>query len=170
MDFDQILIIVGVSLGIVAVTVVVFELIIRVVCTVVRRGGASLSTLRAIREGIRILCVLVAALLVASYTGVANNLTILTLSGIAGLLISLALQPTLTNMISGYYLMRQGVIHVGDAITYGALKGTVLHIALRNTWILTDAGQVAVVGNTALFNGPLINTTQSAHFVEQFQR
>jgi small-conductance mechanosensitive channel len=168
-DFDQILSIVAVSLGIIAVIVVGFEIFIRIICSVVRRSGGSQSSTRTITEVIRILYVLIAAIAVASYTGLASTLTVLTLSGIAGLLVSLALQPTLTNMISGYYLMREGAIHVGDRITYGAINGTIIRVALRNTWVLTEAGDVAIIGNSTLYNGPLINRTRSASFAERFR-
>jgi small-conductance mechanosensitive channel len=169
LELNQLLLLVGISIGIVVIIVIVSELLLRVVCSVVRRSGGTPSNLRTITEVVRIVYVLIAAIAVASYTGVANSLTVLTLSGIAGLMVSLAIQPTLTNMISGYYMMREGVIRVGDAVVYGAIKGTVIRVALRNTWILTEKGDVAIVGNSTLFNGPLINTTRSASFAEKFR-
>ncbi len=170
MDVDQVLRLIAISAGIVVVVVIVFELFLRLLCKVVRRSGVTESSIRTITEVIRIVYVLIAAIAVASYTGIANSLTVLTLSGVGGLLISLALQPTLSNMISGYYLMREGLIRVGDVVVYNAVKGRVIRVALRNTWIHTETGDVVVVGNTSLFNGPLINVTRSPSFIQQYQR
>lgn len=169
MDLDSLLALVGFSAAFVVVIVLVFELFIRLLCGVVRRSGGTESSTRTITEVIRIVYVLIAAIAVASYTGVAGSLTVLTLSGIGGLLISFALQPTLSNMISGYYLMREGLIHVGDDIVFPGAKGRVIRVALRNTWILTEASGVVIVGNTTLFNGPLTNLTRSAGFVAKYQ-
>jgi small conductance mechanosensitive channel len=167
---DQALTMIGFSAGIVVIVVIVFELFLRLLRKVLRRSGGTESSIRTITEVVRIVYVLIAAIAVASYTGLANSLTVLTLSGVAGLLISLALQPTLSNMISGYYLMREGLIRVGDVVAYGAVRGRVIRVALRNTWILAEAGDVVVIGNTTLFNGPLVNVTRSASFVQQYQR
>ena len=49
------------------------------------------------------------------------------------------------------------MIHLGDVVEYSGVKGTVVRIALRNTWIKADDGSIAVVSNTSLSNGPLVN-------------
>lgn len=168
-ELDQVLILVAGSAIIVAAIVIFFEIILRILGRILRRGGTSRSSIHTIVEVVRIVYVIIAVIAVATWTGLANTLTVLTLSGIAGLVVSLALQPTLTNMISGYYLIREDTVHVGDAVIYGAIKGTVIRVALRNTWILTESGQVAIVGNTTLYNGPLINTTRSEVFARRYQ-
>ncbi|MDA4112859.1 MAG: mechanosensitive ion channel family protein [Thaumarchaeota archaeon] len=71
--------------------------------------------------------------------------------------LSLALQTTLANIISGILKLSDGAIHAGDVIEYGGAKGRVVRIALRNTWIKTESGSIAVVSNTSLSNGSLIN-------------
>lgn len=170
MNFDQALVVIGVSTGIALAIVVVFELFIRLLCRAVRRGGGTESSLRTITEVVRIVYALIAVVAVASYTGIASSLTVLTLSGIAGLVVSLALQPTLSNMISGYYLLREELIRVGDLVVYGTVRGEVIRVALRNTWFLTDAGDVVIIGNTSLFNGPLTNLTRSTTFVKRYKQ
>ncbi|MFZ0699115.1 MAG: mechanosensitive ion channel domain-containing protein [Thermoplasmata archaeon] len=168
-EFDQVLVLVAGSVIIVAIVVIFFELILRILARILRQGGTSPSSIHTIAEVVRIVYVIIAVIAVATWTGLANTLTVLTLSGIAGLVVSLALQPTLTNMISGYYLIREDTAHVGDSIVYGAVTGTVIRVALRNTWILTENGEVAIIANTTLYNGPLINTTRSAAFAHKYR-
>lgn len=168
MDIDLLLRLVGGSAAIVAIIVVGFEVLIRLTRRVIHSAGGTESSIRTFTEVVRIIYMLIAAIAVASYTGIASSLAILTLGGVAGLLISFALQPTLSNMISGYYLIREELVRVGDQIVYGSTRGRVIRLALRNTWILTESGEVVVVGNTNLYSGPLTNLTRSPTFAKRY--
>lgn len=44
-----------------------------------------------------------------------------------------------------------------------------MRIALRNTWIQADKGGLAVVGNSSLAGGPLINYSASARLAERYE-
>ncbi len=80
-------------------------------------------------------------------------------NGIAGLAISLALQNTLTNIISGILILSDGVLRLHDSIEYSGVKGRVVKIGLRATWVKTDSGDIAIISNNYLANGPLVNFT-----------
>jgi len=157
------------SAGIIAVCAIIGEGLRTLIKAVAVRAGAHPATLRSIREGMRIIWVTVAALGVIYSSGITSELTILTVSGIAGLVVSLSLQSLFSNVISGIFLLRDGALRVGDVISYGGVKGRVARVALRNTWIITDAGEVAVIGNTALSSGPLVNLTASRRLTTQFE-
>lgn len=105
----------------------------------------------------RILGILVAVWGVLAYTGLLSGLTILTISGVVGLVVSLALQSTLSNMLSGFFLLGDHAVAPGDMITIGAVHGKVVRMALRNTWVETSQGDVAIVSNSVLAAGPLTN-------------
>ena len=135
--------------------------------TVVRRAGARAITLRGIRDWFSILWLALSGLGLVWVWGYASYLTVLTVSGIAGLAITLALQAMLTNMISGFLLVRDGALRVGDRIEYSGIKGEVIRIALRNTWVRTEAGSVAIIGNTSLAGGPLTNHSAALRMSEE---
>jgi small conductance mechanosensitive channel len=157
------------SIVIVVVTGAIFELIGYLIASVVRRGGGRPSTIVAIRDGIRVIWLAIAVAGVVGYTGLASALTILTISGVAGLVVSLALQASLTNMIAGILLLNDRLLSLGDTIEYGAVKGTIVRVALRNTWVLLDSGRIAVIGNGQLANGPLINHSATARLTERYR-
>lgn len=159
-------------IGSVAIAVVVFlffEVGGRLIAGAARRAGSRKSTERTIREVARVLGVCFAAFGVVAYTGLASVLAVLTISGIIGLVVSLSLQATFSNVVAGILLLRDGAISHGDVITYGSVRGTVIRVALRNTWVLTDSGDVAVIGNSSLNNGPLINHTASPTFAQRYR-
>ncbi|MGA2199719.1 MAG: mechanosensitive ion channel domain-containing protein [Nitrososphaerales archaeon] len=122
-------------------------------------AGAGRVLIRDLGAFARIIEVVLIAFTITRLSGLSSDFTTLTLSGIGALALSLALQTTLSNIISGILLLSDGVIHLGDVIEYSSVKGTVVRIALRNIWLKTDSGSIAVVSNTSLSNGPLVNHT-----------
>src|SRR6266705_2965493 len=128
----------------------------RVITRAAKRAGAPPGLLRGVRGGLSVAWIVLVAAWLLSITGIASLFSVLTLSGIVGLAVSLALQNTLSNMISGILLFSDGVLRLDDTVEYGGVKGRVVKIGLRNTWIRRDDGAVAVISNNYLAGGPLI--------------
>jgi len=139
----------------------VSELLIRLITRGAKRAGASADLIRNVREGLSILWVVFVAAWLIIVTGLGSIFSFLTLSGIAGLAISLALQNTLSNIISGILILSDGVLRLHDSVEYSGVKGRVVKIGLRATWVKTDSGDIAIISNNYLANGPLVNFTAS---------
>src|SRR6266704_772475 len=139
----------------------VSELLIRLVTRGAKRAGASADLIRNVREGLSILWVVFVAAWLVFVLGLGSIFSFLTLSGIVGLAISLALQNTLTNIISGILILSDGVLRLHDSVEYSGVKGRVVKIGLRATWVKTDSGDIALISNNYLANGPLVNFTAS---------
>ena len=89
---------------VVALWAIVGELFRRGLTALARRAGASKQLVRTIRDGVRIAWIVVAVAAVLIVTGIASEFQALTVTGLAGLTISLALQTTLSNIIAGVLL------------------------------------------------------------------
>lgn len=131
----------------------------RLVERVAIRAGASKSVARSVREWVALLMVTIAVVAVARITGISSELTTLTVSGIGGLIVSLALQNTLSNIISGVLMLEDGIIRLGDEIQFGSVKGEVVKVNMRSTWVRGKDGVITVVGNSNLAAGPIVNLT-----------
>jgi len=145
----------------VAVTAVGTFLIEEVISYVVRRtakiAGTSATVIHDFGAAMRVIAVLVILYGILSLAGLSSEFTSLTISGIGALTVSLALQNTLSNVISGVLLLQEGAIHLNDTVEYGTVKGRVVRLALRNTWIKMESGSIAVVSNSGLAYGSLVN-------------
>jgi small-conductance mechanosensitive channel len=159
MNDSQIAMMVLGAVAIIAVTILLEEVFSRALIGLARRSGAKQSTLRGIRYFARVTWILVVAVSVLYYTGLASVFTTLTVGGIAGVAVSLALQSTLSNMISGILLLQDKAIRLDDEIVFGGVRGRVVQIALRNTWIRTPEGNLVLISNSSLAAGPLTNLT-----------
>lgn len=159
----------AVIFGIAVILVAAFavgEVVIRIVARIMRRAGVSPAVIRDVRDAVTVIILGVAITGIAGLTGLSSEFTTLTISGVAGLAVSLALQTTLTNIISGILMLHDRILHLGDEIEYSGAKGKVVKIGFRNTWIQDEKGSVIVISNTSLANGPLINHTASTRLGE----
>ena len=78
-----------------------------------------------------------------------------TIAGIllATIVASFGVQDVLKDYVSGYYVLLERQIRVGDRISMDAVgSGTVTDIKLRVTLLKTDDGDLVVVPNAELFN------------------
>ena len=148
-----------------ALWAIVGELFRRGLTAIAKRAGASKQLVRNIRDGVRIAWIVVAAAGVLIVTGIASEFQALTVTGLAGLTISLALQTTLSNIIAGVLLFSDKTLRLNDVISYSGIKGTVVRVGLRSTLIRTEEGNIAIIGNNTLLSGPFINYTAEERLV-----
>jgi len=140
-----------------AVTVLIEEGISRVIRRAAEKAGTKPVVVRDFRTAMRVIAVLLIVTMILSLTGLASEFAAIAISGIGALAVTLALQSTLSNIFSGMLLILDGAIHLNDIVEYGSVKGKVVRLALRNTWVKMDSGSIAVIGNSVLAGGPLIN-------------
>ncbi len=150
------------SAVILAITWGLARLLNRIIKIAAARAGVPKRRIRNITQAITILSLSLGVAAVASYTGLASEFTVLTISGIAGLAISLSLQLTFQNIIAGVLLILDGALKVDDTVTISGISGQVVKIGLRNTWIRTQDGTIVIVGNSTLSSGPLVNHSAGA--------
>jgi small-conductance mechanosensitive channel len=148
--------------------IAIVEAISFVVKRAAKVAGAGRVVLRDLGAFARVVEFALIAFTIIQLSGLSSSFTTITISGIGALAASLALQTTLSNVISGILLLSDGVIHLGDTVEYSGIKGRVVRIALRNTWIRTEAGTIAVVSNTSLSNGPLINDSAVERLTKKY--
>ena len=148
--------VIGVTVGTV-VTILIEEGISRIIRRGAKKAGTNPTVIRDITVGMRVIAVLVIVTVILSLTGLASEFTAITISGVGALAVSLALQNTLSNILSGILMFHDGIIHLNDIVEYDTVKGKVVRLALRNTWIKMDSGKIAVISNSLLASGPLIN-------------
>ncbi len=82
---------------------------------------------------------------------------LLTTLGVSTVVIGLALQDTLSNFLSGFYILLSKNIRVGDYIKFDTYEGYVEDIYWRTTHVRTLSGNVIVVPNSKLTSSVITN-------------
>jgi small-conductance mechanosensitive channel len=75
---------------------------------------------------------------------------------IATLIAGLGFQDLVKNYVSGFYIVFEGKIRVGDTIQVDAYTGTVTDIRLRVTFLQGEDDSLIVVPNSELFNKTVV--------------
>jgi small-conductance mechanosensitive channel len=154
---------------IVAFLALLGEAMSRIVRRLGKRAGLKDVTLVTIRDATRAIWIVLAIVGVAFYTKLASDLTVLAVSTVGGLILSLALQATLSNVIAGLFMLEDGTLRVDDEITYSGITGRVIRIALRTSWIMTEKGDIVTVSNSNLMGGPLTIHTGTHRLVAKYR-
>ena len=122
-----------------------------------RAGGPLGHVLPLARRALNVTIVVVGALLVLDQLGVSIS-PLLAGLGIGGLAVALALQPLLTNLFAGWYVLSDGSIRVGDVIALqGGPSGRVQSIGWRATRLRTVDGTAVVLPNATLAAATVTN-------------
>ena len=81
-----------------------------------------------------------------------------TLVGIllATVVAAFGVQELLQDYVSGYYILLERHIRVGDRIVLDGHTGDVVEVKLRVTLVRTDGGDLLVVPNSELFTKPVL--------------
>ena len=122
------------------------------------RGAGQLSQLlkRMIVSASRGVIIALGTLIGLSQLGISLG-PLLAGLGIAGFVIGFALQDTLSNFASGLMILFYRPFDVGDVVEVGGVFGTVNHMSLVNTTILTFDNQTLVVPNNKIWGDVIKN-------------
>ena len=145
------------------------ELLVRVITISAKRAGVSQGQLRTFKEGLTFVLMVLAIVAVVRVTGLTSEFTTLTISGVVAIALSLALQTSLSNVISGILLLLDNTLRIDDLIEYSGIKGQVVKIGLRSSWVKTSEGNIVIISNSQIANGPLTNYTAGERLMKKLQ-
>ena len=139
----------------------VIWLIFRLIAKAIRRvPETKLPAQRAaiIVKFLRYICYVVLVLYVLGLFGI-NLKAIWGAAGIAGVAIGFAAQTSVSNLISGLFVLTEGSIHVGDTIIVGDVTGIVDEVKLLSVRVHTFDNQMVRIPNSTIIGSNLTNNS-----------
>lgn len=107
--------------------------------------------------GVAGLAIFSGASIVFSQVGIAFNGVL-----VVALLTGLGLQDLAKNYVSGFFILFERNVRVGDRLeTQGLYRGTITDVRLRATYLRGDAGELVVIPNNELFSKPIVVTSSA---------
>ncbi len=141
------------------VVAVVTALLVAVVRQSMRRGLKPRLPLHIYRvvENLTIYSIVfIAALVILGLYGI--NLTgLLVAGGFAGLVVGLASQQAVSNLVSGLFLVFEQPLRPGDPVSIDGIGGVVVDVGLLSTRIRTWDGYIVRMPNSKVFNTDITN-------------
>ncbi len=118
-----------------------------------KRGFAMISLLCSF---IKYVAIVVIIFFILSTFGVDTNALIAGI-GILSLIVGLAIQPLLQDIIAGIFIVFEKIYDVGDVIVVDSFRGTVIEIGIRTTKLKDAGGDIKVINNSDIRT--LVNMT-----------
>lgn len=133
-----------------------------------KRQGRSPPAVRALRIVISVIWISIAVWGLVLAFGPFSFFSTLTVSAVASIAITLSLQTTIQNVISGFMLLRGRFLRVGDVIQFSGVKGQVVSIGAITVVIKAQDGSLASVSNSNLLSGPFTNFTATTRLAGEY--
>ena len=128
--------------------------------------GSELSLRKAVSNATRALLMFVGLLLALSSVGI--DLTALSvLGGAIGVGVGLGLQKLVASYVSGFVMLAERSVRIGDNVRVDGFEGRVTHINARYTVVLALSGREAIIPNEIFINNRIENLTLTAPHVLQ---
>ena len=121
-----------------------------------------------VRRAVLIVVVAMSAMVSLDILGV-NISPLIAGLGLGGLAVALALQPTLTNLFAGTYVITEGVVNAGDYIEMeNGITGYVVDVNWRSTRLRTWTNNLVVIPNSRFAETIITNYSKPDEHVNVF--
>ena len=144
-----------------AIGLVIFFLLYLIIKKIAKKILTKKEKTQTIPTVIRIIRYVIYALVVIYILGVfdINISALLGAAGIVGVAVSFAAQTSLSNIISGFFIVSERALKVGDFITVEGISGTVDSVEMLSVRIKTPDNQMVRIPNEKILNTNLQNTS-----------
>ncbi len=124
-------------------------------------GARGETVIRLVNNLVKYVAVIVALYFCFAMFGV-DTATLLASAGILSLVIGLGAQDLVKDIVAGLFIIFEGEFRVGDIVTIGDWRGTVVEIGVRTTKIEEPGKNIKIINNSAISN--VINMTRKESF------
>lgn len=125
----------------------------------------SKSLCNLINKILKYLIIIFCVLAILEVFGISTS-GIITSLGAVGVVVGLAFQDTLKDILAGFSIIFENKYAVGDIITVGTFKGKVIHLGLKSTKIQSINGEIKIVSNSSITEVINHNLDDSFEFVD----
>lgn len=146
------------AVGVLLVCLIVIRIVMKLLGRVVGRGKLDERVRKYLLMGVKLICYIITAILVADALGV-NSSSFVALLSVASLGVTLAAEDILGNVAGGLVLLSSRPFAQGDFIEADGVSGTVEDMALNHTKLVTLDGLTVMIPNKTLSSGKLVNYT-----------
>lgn len=142
-----------------AIAILIFWGVYRLIRMVIKRGASKKlepSAVKMLSKGVSYCFYVLISMYILGLFGI-NLSAIWGAMGIAGVAIGFAAQTTVSNLISGIFILTEKTMKIGDFIEVDGIMGTVDRVSLLSIWIHTPDNQFIRIPSSAIINTKLKN-------------
>jgi small conductance mechanosensitive channel len=137
---------------------IIYELIAHFLKKIKERMDVEVTVIQVLKEIFKYTIIALAITIILNAWGVNIGPLILSL-GIVGIAVGFAARDTLSNFISGMFILAEKSFRVGDTIEISGQRGKIKKMGFRVTTMTTPDNKVITVPNSAFSKTPYLNFT-----------
>ena len=141
------------------IAVLIFWIVYRIIRMIIKKGASRKfepSTVKTLSKTISYVFYVLIVMYVLGLFGI-NLTAIWGAAGIAGVAIGFAAQTTVSNLISGFFILTEKTMKIGDFIEVDGVSGTVYKVGLLSIMVNTPNNQLIRIPSSAIINTKLMN-------------
>lgn len=147
----------------IVIGIIAYKLITRVISRLLKlkKGGNNKkqqTVIDLLKNIIKYIIIIIVVLSIMEKYGVDTSNIIASL-GILGVVVGLACQDTLKNMLAGIMIILENRYNIGDTVQINTFVGEVLLLGLQTTKLRNATGEIFTINNSAITS--VINFTES---------
>ncbi len=148
---------------VIAFSFLIYKFLLSVVKKIVIKGKTPIEikrrkTIQILFENIILYVIFIIAILIILEIYGVDTKSLIASLGVAGVVLGLALQDTVKDIISGITIIMENYFVVGDYVTFGDFTGEIISLGLKSTKIKSINGDVLIIANRNISN--IINQSQ----------
>lgn len=145
------------AIQVVTIILVVTVIVIAVINRILKKNQREITVCRLLTNIIRWLSAIVIVIAVLAIWGI-DTTALITGAGVVTLIVGLGMQSLIADVVAGLFIVFENEFNVGDIITVGDFRGTVISIGIRTTK-LEALGNIKIINNSDI-RGVLNQTVQ----------
>ena len=141
------------------IAILIFWIVYRIIRMIIKKGASRKfepATVKTLSKTISYVFYVLIVMYVLGLFGI-NLTAIWGAAGIAGVAIGFAAQTTVSNLISGFFILTEKTMKIGDFIEVDGVSGTVYKVGLLSIMVNTPNNQLIRIPSSAIINTKLMN-------------
>lgn len=127
--------------------------IIEILLNRIKRFNKNITLIYALKDLFKYIIYIIALILIFDVMNIDLKGIFISI-GIVGIVVGFAAKDMISNFMSGFFLISDKTLQVGDIMSTDNLKGEILKINFRNITIKDENGVISTIPNSSLTNNP----------------
>lgn len=127
---------------------------------ILKDAGAKEETIASVKNIVHYFIVFLGIYIGLNFLGIQLT-SLLAVAGIAGIVLGFGLQPIIANLISGFILIGERSVQVGDWVEFDGMYGMVVDTGIRASTVRTIDNQHMLIPNKSFVESPFTNYSHS---------
>ncbi len=127
--------------------------IIEIILNKIKRFNKNITLIHALKDLFKYIIYFIALILIFNVMNI-DLRGIFVSIGIVGMVVGFAAKDIISNFMSGFFLISDKTLKIGDTMSINNLKGEILKMNFRTTTIKDENGVITTIPNSTLTNNP----------------